>query len=87
MKGRRGHRICTTDVQQSINVVTAGFKPTSFSFSPECLLLSFILSTLTNDNNEIRKSLLAVFHHFRAHGRGSSHGNDTVERSLTYGPI
>ena len=79
MKGRRGHTICATDVWQSINVVTAGPKPTSFSFLPECLHLSLTLSTLTNDNNEIRKSLLAVFHHFRAHGRGNSHGNDTVE--------
>ena len=61
MKGRLGHTICATHVQQSMNVAKAGSKPTSFSFSPECLLFSFTLSTLTNDNNEIRKSLLAVF--------------------------
>ena len=44
-----------------MNVAKAGSKPTSFSFSPECLLFSFTLSTLTNDNNEGRNSLLAVF--------------------------
>lgn len=41
--------------------MTAGSKPTSFFLPPSCLFLSFTPSTLTNDNNEIRKSSFAIF--------------------------